>query len=115
VALDQQPYQANLDLGYSGDTLGSLDILAAQGVYDFDGLTRFGFNLWSITPDNVAMEIDFARMTLQAVPVPAAAWLLGSALVGLGALARRPGRSRAAPARRAVHPAGLEAALLPEL
>jgi hypothetical protein len=64
VPLEQVPFQANLDLGYTGDTLDSLDILDALGVYAFDGLTRFGFNIWSIFPDNVAMEIDFQEMTI---------------------------------------------------
>ncbi|MHC4129797.1 MAG: hypothetical protein ACYSUA_16850, partial [Planctomycetota bacterium] len=44
----------------------SLDILDALGIYDFDGLTSFGFNLWAIFPDNVAMEIDFEQMTISA-------------------------------------------------
>lgn len=89
VPLQQAPFQANLDLGYGGGALGSLDILAAQGVYGFDGLTRFSYNLWSIFPDNVAMEIDFAQITIQAVPVPAALWLLASALLGLIGMRRR--------------------------
>jgi hypothetical protein len=44
VPLEQQPFQANLSLGYEGDTLDSLDILDALGAYGFDGLTSFGFN-----------------------------------------------------------------------
>jgi hypothetical protein len=74
VPLSQSPFQANLDLGYVGDTLDSLDILDAVGVYEFDGLTRFGFNLWSIFPDNVAMEMDFASLTI--VPEPSSLALL---------------------------------------
>ena len=66
VPLEQAPFNANLSLGYEGDTLASLDILDALGTYDFDGLTSFGFNLWSIAPDNVAMDIDFEQMTLEA-------------------------------------------------
>ncbi len=65
VPLEQAPFNANLSLGYEGDTLASLDILDALGTYDFDGLTSFGFNLWSIAPDNVAMDIDFEQMTLE--------------------------------------------------
>lgn len=64
VPLEQEPYQANVDLGYTGETLDSLDILDAAGAYGFDGLTRFGYNLWSVVPDNVAMEIDFLNMTI---------------------------------------------------
>jgi hypothetical protein len=89
VPLDQSPYQANLDLGYTGDTLASLDILDAQGVYDFGGLTRFSFNVWSVFPDNVALDMDFAQLSIQAVPVPATAWLLGSALLGLAGIRRQ--------------------------
>jgi hypothetical protein len=65
VPLEQTPFNANLSLGYEGDTLGSLDILDALGTYDFDGLTSFGFNIWSIAPDNVAMDMDFEQMTLE--------------------------------------------------
>lgn len=70
VPLAQDPFNFNLDLGYTGETLGSLDILDAIGVYDFTGLTRFGFNLWSIFPDNVAMEIDFMLLEIQENGVP---------------------------------------------
>jgi len=64
VPLAQDPIEANVDLGYTGDTLSSLDILDALGTYDFDGLTSFGFNLWAIFPDNVALGIDFEQMTI---------------------------------------------------
>ncbi|MHC5006859.1 MAG: hypothetical protein ACYTGF_05810, partial [Planctomycetota bacterium] len=33
---------------------------------DFDGLTSFGFNLWAIFPDNVALGIEFQQMTIAA-------------------------------------------------
>ena len=89
VPLAQEPFQLNLDLGYEGDVLSSLDILDAQGDYAFDGLTRFSFNLWSITPDNVAMEMDFAGLSIHAVPVPGALWLLISALLGTQVFPRR--------------------------
>jgi hypothetical protein len=69
VPLAQSPIQANLDLGYVGTTLGSLDILAAIGSYGFTGLTRFSFNLWRISPDNVVMEIDFTDLSI-ATPLP---------------------------------------------
>lgn len=65
VPLEQTPFNANFSVSYVGATLDSLDILDAEGVYDFTGLTAFGFNLWSIFPDNVAMEIDFQQMTIQ--------------------------------------------------
>lgn len=85
VALSQGDFYFNLDLGYTGDTLNSLDILDALGTYDFGGLTRFGMNIWRIFPDNVAMEMDFAQMTI--TPAPASAALLG--LGGLVAIRRR--------------------------
>ena len=68
VPISQTPIQFNLDLGYIGSTLTSLDILDAQGTYDFTGLTRFAFNLWQIAPDNVVLDIEFASLTIQARP-----------------------------------------------
>ncbi|MHC4650604.1 MAG: hypothetical protein ACYTES_07060, partial [Planctomycetota bacterium] len=73
VPLEQEPFEANVDLGYLGDTLDSLDILDALGTYDFDGLTSFGFNLWAIFPDNVAMGFVFEQMTISAELAVAAA------------------------------------------
>jgi hypothetical protein len=64
VPLEQEPFEANVDLGYVGETLDSLDILDALGTYDFDGLTSFGFNLWAIFPDNVTMGFVFEQMTI---------------------------------------------------
>ncbi len=64
VPVEQEPFEANVDLGYVGETLSSLDILDALGTYDFDGLTSFGFNLWAIFPDNVVLGIDFEQMTI---------------------------------------------------
>ncbi|MHC5024412.1 MAG: hypothetical protein ACYTGG_10975 [Planctomycetota bacterium] len=89
VPLEQDPFNLNVSLGYTGDTLSSLDILDAVGTYDFDGLTSFGFNLWAIFPDNVAMEIDFQQMTITAIPAPATLALL--APLALGRRRRRRG------------------------
>ena len=77
VALAQTPQNFGLDLGYTGTTLGSLDILDAIGVYDFTGLTSFHFQLWTVFPDNVHMEIDFEQMTI-AIPEPATLSLLAA-------------------------------------
>ena len=44
--------------------------LDALGVYSFEGMTRFAFNLWASFPDNVAMECDFEMMIIDA-PVSA--------------------------------------------
>jgi hypothetical protein len=85
VPISQTPLQANVDLGYGGSTLGSLNILDELGTYDFSGLTRFSFTLWQSFPDNARMEIDFARLTM--VPEPAAIALL--APLAMIALRRR--------------------------
>lgn len=69
VPLAQTPLQFNLDLGYVGTTLGTLDISDAKGVYDFTGLTRFAFNLWQVVPDNVRMDIEFEYLQIQNQPV----------------------------------------------
>ena len=86
VPLSQSPLQANLDLGYTGTTLSSLNILNAFGTYTFNGLTRFGFNLWQTIPDNVRLDMDFQQMTI--APEPTAALAL-PALAGLLASTRR--------------------------
>ncbi len=80
VPLEQAPYQANFSVGYTGGTLNSLDILDAAGTYDFTGLTNFGYNLWAVFPDNVVLEMEFARMTITVVPAPAALAVLAPAL-----------------------------------
>ena len=64
VPIAQTPLQFSLDLGYVGTTLSSLDILAAEGTYDFDGLTRFGFDFWQVVPDNVRLGCDFIQLTI---------------------------------------------------
>lgn len=69
VPLSQAPLQFNLDLGYVGSTLSTLDIEDAKGIYGFVGLTRFGFNLWQTVPDNIRMEIDFVDLTIANEPV----------------------------------------------
>jgi hypothetical protein len=75
VPLAQDPVNFNLDLGYDEDTLTSLDILDALGVYAYDGLTRFSFTLWRIFPDNVVMECDFEVLSIDApVPAEGASW-----------------------------------------
>jgi hypothetical protein len=74
VPLAQEPLNANFEVGYEGETLDSLDILDAVGTYDFDGLTRFGYSVWQISPDNVRLGIDFSQMTI--VPEPASLVLL---------------------------------------
>src|SRR5262245_47766932 len=94
VPLSQDPYQLNLDLEYGGDVLDSLDILDAQGVYDFDGLVRYTFDLFALTPGDVEMGISFGELTIETgqqspVAVPAALCLFGPAVLGLAGLRRR--------------------------
>ena len=74
VPLDQSPLNANLELGYDGSTLSSLNILDAVGDYNFTGLTRFGFNLWQAFPGNTVMELDFAGMKIVPEPATLAMW-----------------------------------------
>ena len=85
VPLSQSPLQANLDLGYNGTTLSSLNILNAFGTYNFNGLTRFGFNLWQQFPDNVRLNMDFQQMTI--TPEPTA--LSATAIAAFVAMSRR--------------------------
>jgi hypothetical protein len=66
VPLEQEPVQAGFNVGYTGDTLDSLDILDALGTYDYDGLTNFGFGLWIVFPDNVVLGIEFVDLTISA-------------------------------------------------
>lgn len=82
VELEQAGYQFNLDLGYVGSTLSSTDITNAYGTYTFDGLTRFGMNIWRIVPDNVVMEMDFVQLTI--VPAPGSLLLLAGWGIGHG-------------------------------
>lgn len=81
------PFTPNFSVGYTEDTLGSLDILAAVGTYDFTGLTNFNLTV-DDGPFN-AMGLIFEQMTITAVPVPAAVWLFGSGLIGLLGLRRK--------------------------
>ena len=80
-------FAPNFSVTYGNDPLPSLDILDALGTYDFNGLTVFNFTV-DDGPFN-AMGLVFEQMTISAVPVPAAAWLMGAALISLGALRRR--------------------------
>ena len=68
VPLEQTPVNFDLDIGYTGDTLSSLDIHDAIGTYDFTGLTSFSMNLWQIFPDNVVLGMDFVQLTITPAP-----------------------------------------------
>lgn len=78
-------FAAAFNVGYSGDTLSSLDILDAVGTYDFTGLKVFGMGI-DDGPFEGVLGIDFSSMTISIVPAPSALALLG--LGGL-TLARR--------------------------
>jgi len=81
------------------------DLLAEQGVADLDQLDLLAIN--AISDDGRTM-VGYAApsanhgyhkayvATLSPVPIPAAAWLFGSALVGLNILRRRPMKDRPA-------------------
>lgn len=88
VPLEQTPVNVDIDLGYTGSTLSSLDIADAVGVYDFTGLTSFAYNLWQVFPDNVVLGVDFSSLTI-ATPAPPAFALL----VPMGLVFRRRRRS----------------------
>lgn len=87
VPISQTPLQVNLDLGYSASTLSSLNILDAIGTYDFDGLTRFGYNIWQAFPDNVRLDMEFSSMTIAVIPAPSSLAL--PAMLGVVAAGRR--------------------------
>ncbi|UCF66491.1 MAG: hypothetical protein JSV80_11920 [Acidobacteriota bacterium] len=64
------PFGGNFEVGYTGDTLQSLDILDALGTYDYDGLTNFYFVISDGPFD--AMGLIFQQMTIRLVPVEVA-------------------------------------------
>lgn len=64
------PFEGHFDVGYGGDELDSLDILDAVGTYDYDGLTRYYFNLVDCGFEVVG--IIFEQMTILPEPVEVA-------------------------------------------
>lgn len=65
-------------------------LTAADGLTDpitFDLVNNFSFLLGDL--DGVAsLELSLSNVVLSPIPIPAAAWLFGSALLGLGAIKR---------------------------
>jgi len=60
-------FTSHLEVGYTGDTLSSLDILDALGTYSYDGLTNFYF---TVNDDGFEpIGIDFTQMTISLLPV----------------------------------------------
>jgi hypothetical protein len=69
-----EQFSNNFSVGYSGDTLSSLDILDAVGTYDYTGLQNYN---WTVTDGPFdAMGIGFTQMTISVVPAPATLALL---------------------------------------
>jgi hypothetical protein len=86
----------DLGSGLFSPSLGdSFDILTAEtitGQFDILALVALGNGLaWDIDYLIDAIDsTDIVRLSVvEAVPIPAAVWLFGSALFGLGAIARR--------------------------
>ena len=81
------------------DAVIAANASATNGVADLSGLgaNRVGTTFWiqtRILPDLVGSELEFDKiyletLTVTAVPVPAAAWLFGSGLMGLAGVARK--------------------------
>lgn len=66
------------------------DDSAAFNTNEYFAVNLTGIDSLTITGQaSVSLVAGFQNVTLSAVPVPAAAWLFGSALVGLGGMARR--------------------------
>jgi hypothetical protein len=86
-------YNLNVDVAYTGDFLGSNDILDAPELFDDTGLQRSAFTIWSGSPDLAAMTMVYEGMTIQAkpspVPLPGAVWLLISGIAGIRMFPRR--------------------------
>lgn len=84
-ALDTSDTDTWTSLGVLGnaDAQGG-GILATSGVFNYLLLVDNG-----LTTPNPKDGFDVARVSVSAVPIPAAGWLFGSALIGLAAAARR--------------------------
>jgi len=86
-------YMANYGAGYFNVPYSTTEAIESCGVFidqsceAWNGLQPWVRNWGAVFPDSRAL-VGFSLMA--AVPVPAAAWLFGSALLGLGALRRRP-------------------------
>lgn len=89
VALDEPggfgAFRYNFSVGYNNDPLPSLDIIDAQGTYDFTGLTSFNTTIDDGPFNPVGMI--FEQMTIEVIPEPSSLTLLGGA--GLVLLRRR--------------------------
>lgn len=77
--------------GTAGESLESLTISLAAGNYTIAASGAVDPTLFNLT--NLHGQLNFSAVATAPVPVPAAAWLFGSALAGLGVFARRGGKS----------------------
>jgi len=92
-----QAYLNNANFGANGEgSLGDADANGFANLYLASGTASIGFNLQnagtsgSSTYSTVGEDAGFQGSTFtNAVPVPAAAWLFGSALLGLGVVRRK--------------------------
>jgi hypothetical protein len=82
LALDTSTWTSLGVLG-NADAQGG-GILTTSGVFNYLLLVDNG-----LTTPNPKDGFDVARVSVSAVPIPAAGWLFGSALIGLAAAARR--------------------------
>ncbi len=95
--LDALSYEGLLSPYTEGDTLiikdNNTDIISISRILDGadSNHNALDFELGCITPGsaNIAGMGDCSVTTVSAVPVPAAAWLFGSGIIGLAGLARR--------------------------
>ena len=73
VPLEQHPYLIDFQLSYSGETIGSVDIMDALGSYDASSMNFAGFRVWDSlfnNPENLVANFDFDRLTI-ALPTDA--------------------------------------------
>jgi hypothetical protein len=62
-------FAVHFEVGYTGDTLATLDILDAVGTYDYTGLTSF----YTVVMDGWAepMGLEYGQLTISVVSAPA--------------------------------------------
>ena len=103
--LGLQSFLSDATIGFNGEgTLGDFDANAQVAGYLNSGVTNVIFNQQTLTGATNAQVIDITSpfstvngvgiegsnfVATSAVPVPAAAWLFGSALLGLGVVRRK--------------------------
>ncbi|WP_197737418.1 MULTISPECIES: VPLPA-CTERM sorting domain-containing protein [Methylomonas] len=78
-------------LNGSGELLGSFDLAAnSSSAYDSWSMATFNFSGTALSFDFTEAGVNYVALdNVSAVPVPAAAWLLGSGLAMLGVAGRR--------------------------